>query len=233
MPAAAQTDLITGFISFIFTLLILSYLVGDNPAFRLTVHIFVGVSAGYIAVMVFHQVIVDKLFLPLVTGTSLERLLLVFPLLLSLLLLGKASSQFEWLGRPVIALLVGVGTASAIGGAILGTLFPQILSVISLFDVRSSPNLGSVAGNLITGVFVLLGTVVSLVYFQFTVFGKNKNAGKRDFLTRFAALAGQVFIVVTLGAIFSGVLAAALTALVDRIQSLLLFVDQIVTRIIG
>jgi hypothetical protein len=232
MLGAIQIDLITGFLSFLFTVLILSYLVGDNPAFRLAVHAFVGVSAGYIAVVIFRQVVVDKMFLPLVTGTGLERILLAFPLIMSLLLLGKSSARFEWMGRPVVALLVGVGTASAVAGAVLGTLFPQVLAVAGLFDLRNSSGLGDTASNLLTAVFVLLGTIVTLVYFQFTLFGKNKTSGKRGWFVNFVALLGQVFIAITLGAIFAGVLAAALTALVDRVQSIVLFFDQILSKFI-
>ena len=232
MLGAIQIDLITGFLSFLFTVLILSYLVGDNPAFRLAVHAFVGVSAGYVAVVIFRQVVVDKMFLPLATGTLLERILLAFPLVMSLLLLGKSSARFEWMGRPVVALLVGVGTASAVAGAVLGTLFPQVLSVAGLFDLRNSAGQGNIAGNLLTAGFVLLGTIVTLIYFQFTLFGRNKTSGKRGWFVNFVAVLGQVFIAITLGAIFAGVLAAALTALVDRVQSLVLFITQILSKFI-
>jgi len=37
-------DLIVGAISFLFTVLIFSYVLGDNPLFRIGVYIFVGVS---------------------------------------------------------------------------------------------------------------------------------------------------------------------------------------------
>jgi hypothetical protein len=224
-------DLITGFLSFLFTVLILSYLVGDNPAFRMAIHAFVGVSSGYIAIVIFQQVIVDKMFLPFMAGTMLERTLLAFPLVMSLLLLGKVSVRFEWMGRPVVALLVGVGTASAIAGALLGTLFPQALAAIELFDSQKILIVGNTAGNLITAGFALFGTVVTLAYFQFTVFGSNKTAGKRGWFMSFVAVLGQVFIAITLGAIFAGVLAAALTALVDRVQSLVLFLDQIFSQL--
>jgi len=227
MQGAISIDLITGFLSFLFTVLILSYLVGDNPAFRMAIHVFVGVSSGYILVVVFRQVLV--LFLPLVVGTLPERIFLAFPLAMSLLLLGKASARFEWMGRPVVALLVGVGTASAIAGALLGTLFPQVLGAITLFDSQKLFSAGNAAGNLTTAGFALLGTIVTLAYFQFSVFGSNKATGKRGWFMNFVALFGQVFIAITLGAIFAGVLAASLTALVDRVQSLVLFVDHILT----
>jgi hypothetical protein len=227
MPGVLQTELITGFLSFLFTVLILSYVVGDNPAFRLAIHAFVGVTAGYVAVSIFRQVIVDKMFLPMVGGTMIDRLLMAFPLVMSLLLLGKLSPQSEWLGRPVVALLVGIGTASAIAGAILGTLFPQIVAASALFDLRNSSGPGALAGNLLTGVVALAATIATLAYFQFTVPGGAASGGKRGRFAGFFALLGQVFIAITLGTIFAGVLAAALTALVERMQTTVLFVDKI------
>ncbi len=229
MPGILSIDLITGFLSFLFTVLILSYLVGDNPGFRLAVHAFTGVSAGYIAVIVLQQVIVNKMILPLFTGAILVKLLMLFPLVLSLLLLGKMSSRLEWMGRPVVGLLVGVGTATAVTGAVLGTLFPQVLAAAQPF---SQSNSGGLAGTALTGALALLGTIVSLAYFQFTVSGKNAATGKRGRVMSLLALLGQVFIAITLGAIFAGVLAAALTALIDRMQSLVLFVDKLLTMFI-
>jgi len=231
MFAAIQLDLITGFLSFFFTLLILSYLLGDNPAFRLAIHAFVGVSTGYIVVVILKQVIADKLF-PIFVSTSIpERVLLAIPFILGILLLGKTSERFEWLGRPVVALLVGIGTASTIAGAILGTLIPQILAISGLFGMGGSLTFGSFAGTFITAGFVLIGTITTLVYFQFSVFGKNKTAGKRGWLLNIIALTGQGFISITLGAIFAGVLISSLTALVDRAQSMVLFIDHLLSLI--
>jgi hypothetical protein len=223
MLGAIPIDLITGLLSFLFTLLIMSYVVGDNPAFRAAVHAFVGVSAGYIAVTVFRLVILDKLFLPFITGGIVERIFLAFTLILCLLLLGKMFPGSEWAGRPVVAFLVGVGTAAAIGGAVLGTIFPQVLATAGMFDVKSSTTVGGLATNLVTGLFALVGTITTLAYFQFTVRGKNTSTGKRGWFVGFFALLGQVFIVITLGAIFAGVLAASLTAFVDRVQSVIDF----------
>ena len=74
MPVPSH-DLVTGLLSFLLTLMILSYLVGDNPAFRVAVYIFVGVSAGYAAAVAWWQVIYPKVLLPLLTGSLIERLL--------------------------------------------------------------------------------------------------------------------------------------------------------------
>jgi hypothetical protein len=219
MLSADLIDIITGSLSFLFTLLILSYVVGDNPAFRAAVHAFVGVSTGYIAIAVFRLVILDKMVLPFISGGMGERIFLAFPLVLSLLLLGKMFAGTEWVGRPVVAFLVGVGAAAAIGGAVLGTIFPQILATASIGDLTT---------NLVTGLVALVGTVSTLAYFQFTIRGKNTSSGKRGRFMGFFALLGQVFIVITLGAIFAGVLAASLTAFVDRVLSVIDFFVKLI-----
>jgi hypothetical protein len=217
-------NLITGALSFLFTLLILSYVIGDSSAFRATVHAFVGVSAGYIFYVVLVQVILNKLFFPLVFGTWFDRIFAVFPLILGVLLLGKLLPGTEWAGRPVVAFLVGVGTAAAIGGAVLGTIFPQILATAGMFDIKS----GLTVGGLATGLFALVGTIATLAYFQFTIVGKNTSTGKRGWFMGFFALLGQVFIVITFGVIYAGVLAASLTAFVDRVQSVINFFANLI-----
>lgn len=54
---SGNLDLVTGGVSFLLTLMVLSYLIGDNPAFRVAVYIFIGVAAGYAAAVVWHQVL--------------------------------------------------------------------------------------------------------------------------------------------------------------------------------
>jgi hypothetical protein len=227
MPGATTIDFLTGLLSFLFTLLILSYVVSDNPAFRVALHAFVGVSSGYILYVVWSQVIVNKLVLPLVIGSWFDRLFLAIPLFLAVLLLGKLWSGTEWLGRPVVAFLVGIGTAAAIGGAVMGTIFPQVAAAADPFDINSSATTGGLTANLMIGAFALIGTIVTLAYFQFTIRGGEGSTGKRGWFANFFALPGKAFISAALGAIFAGVLAAALAACVDRVQSILDFIMSI------
>src|SRR5258708_10985113 len=93
-------DLVTGAIAFLLTLMVLSYLIGDNPLFRIAVYIFVGVSAGYVAVVAYRQVLVPDLIPPLLTGAPLERSLLSIPLFLVVVLLMKVLPQLTPLGTP-------------------------------------------------------------------------------------------------------------------------------------
>ncbi|MDP2995015.1 MAG: hypothetical protein Q8N46_07850, partial [Anaerolineales bacterium] len=132
--SANVVDLITGGISFLLTLMVLSYLIGDNPAFRVAVYIFIGVSAGYAAAVAWHQVLFPRLIVPLLSGNWADRLLTVVPLVLGLLLLFKLSPRTSRLGTPSMAFLVGVGAAVAVGGAVMGTLFPQARASMNALD---------------------------------------------------------------------------------------------------
>ena len=138
MPASISPDLVTGIVSFLLTLMILSYLIGDNPAFRVAVYIFIGVSAGYAAAVAWWQVLFPRLILPLVTGSFIERVLALVALIMGVLLLMKLSPRTARLGNLSIAFLVGVGAAVAVGGAVIGTLIPQTLASIKVFDLSNA-----------------------------------------------------------------------------------------------
>ena len=65
-----STEMLTAFVSFVITILILSYLIGDNPLFRAAVYIFVGVSAGYVAAVAWNQVLLPQVIQPVLLGTA-------------------------------------------------------------------------------------------------------------------------------------------------------------------
>jgi len=152
----------------------------------------------------------------------------VIQLILGLFLLTKLSPSLEWMGRWVVALMVGIGAAAAVAGAVAGTLLPQVFSAINLFDAPKTSGTLAVAGNLGAGVIILVGTISTLAYFQFTVLGKNASSGNRGLIMRGIAFVGQVFIVITLGALFAGAFSTALTALIDRVHSIIQFFDILI-----
>ena len=211
-------DLIAGFVAFLFTLFIFSYLIGDNPLFRIAVYIFVGVSAGYVASVAWRQVIWSDLFFPLITGTSAQKALLTIPLILSALLLTKASPRLSQLGMPTMALLVGVSAAVAVGGAVTGTLFPQIGATINMFDVRSATSAAQFAEMIFNGAWILAGVTTTLVYFHFGARTTKDGSVRRFGLIELIAFVGSIFLAIILGVLFAGVYSAALTALIDRLH---------------
>ncbi|MBI2759112.1 MAG: hypothetical protein HYX49_10595 [Chloroflexi bacterium] len=208
-------DLIVGALAFLFTLMIFSYLIGDNPLFRVAVYVFVGVSAGYVAAVAFRQVLLPNLLYPIVNGTTTQRALLAVPFLLSGLLLMKAWSPLSRLGAPSMAVLVGVSAAVAIGGSVTGTLLPQISATINIFDLSTST---SPFTTLFNGAFILAGVVTTLVYFHFGARTTADGSVRRFGLIEFIAFIGSIFLAFTLGVLFAGVYSAALTALIERLR---------------
>jgi len=224
-----QVNLFTGVISFLFTLLIFSYVLGDNPLFRIAVYIFIGVSAGYIAVVAWWQVVMPRLVYPFMSaissGTLLQVVLILVPLLGALMLL--VFPHVTGLGRIPMAFLVGVGAAVTIAGAVIGTIIPQIQGTINAFDmgVTRAQNIGFVEA-VSNATIILAGTVLTLSYFHFSA--RQKADGSMHRLGAIEAMAwgGRVFIGIALGAVFAGVYAAALTALIERISSLIIFITN-------
>src|SRR5258706_1282015 len=210
-------DLISGIIGFILTLLVFSYLIGDNPLFRSAIYMFIGVAAGYGAVVVWHDVLMQKLFQPLVSADQNQLVFLVIPLLLSVSLLAKLSPRISWLGSFAMALLVGVGAATALSGAVIGTMIPQSRAAMDVF-VRPT------FGQLIEAVVMLAGTVLTLIYFQFSAKRTSDGMVKRNIIVEVLAWGGRVFIAITFGVLFAGVYMAALTAMIERLSSMINFV---------
>lgn len=205
-------DVIWLVISFILTLLVFSYLFGDNPLFRFVSALFIGMTAGYITVVIIYQVLIARLAVPLLQGS---RLALV-PLLLSGLLLMKLSPRLSRLGNPSMALLVGVGAAVAVGGAVLGTLFGQVKGALVFFDLAAQQPASSRTLAIIEGLFFLIGTLATLLYFTFSARRIKGRDPKQHWSIVLLASIGKGFIAITLGAVFAGVLTAAITALVER-----------------
>lgn len=193
-------------------LVLIGYLLGENNfLFRIATYIFVGVAAGYVFVVVIYQVLLPRLILPLLSGSLSQVALVVVPLLLSVLLIFKVFPRISNWGQLPMAYLVGVGAAVAIGGAVLGTLITQARASISLFDLRAA------GADPLYGLFVLVGTVGTLAYFNFSARTRRGQPPERPAPVGVLAFIGKLFIAVTLGSLFAGVFTAAITAMIERL----------------
>ncbi len=220
VSSANVVDLVTGGISFLLTLMVLSYLIGDNPVFRIAIYIFIGVSAGYVAAVAWHQVLYPRLILPLLSASLGERLLLIIPLVLGLLLLLKLSPRPIGPGTLPMAFLVGVGAAVAIGGAVMGTIFPQAQASMNMLNLTNAGQYR--LERVLEGIFMLVGTVTALVYFHFGAKATATGPRRGNFV-RLLSWVGQIFIAITFGVLFAGVFMAALTALIERLNFIVTF----------
>ena len=216
-------ELISAVVGLILTLMIFSYLVGDSVLFRMAVYIFIGVSSGYAATIVWHQVLVPKLFVPLQTNNPNQLLLVLIPLVLCLSLLAKLLPRISWIGNVAMAIVVGVGAAAAVGGALLGTLIPQARAAMTAFDVSSAGSGTQAALGLLEGVVMLAGTTFTLASFHFSASRAADGTVKRNRILESIAWVGRIFVSVTLGVLFAGVYMSALTAMIERLSAIINF----------
>jgi len=207
-------EIIWTIVSFLLTLLILSFIVGDNPLFRIAAYLFVGISAGYAVVLLIYHVFWPQLVMPILAGNWLTAV----PLTLGLLLIFRLVPSLSRVGNFSLAYLVGAAAAVAIGGAVLGTLLGQARGAINAFDLKALPAGSSPSLGLVEALVMLVGTLTTLAYFQFSARTRPNQAAQRPPAVETAARIGRLFISITLGALFAGVLAAALMALIERLS---------------
>jgi len=217
-------ELLSALVGLTLTLMVFSYLIGDNPLFRIAVYLFIGVASGYAATIVWHYVLVPKLFQPV----SVLNPLSLVPLVLGLSLLAKLSPRISWIGNFAMAILVGVGAATAIGGALIGTVLPQAQAAIDGFEIRSAGSGLEAASRLLEGVIMLGGTVFTLASFHFSAGRAADGAPKRNRIIDGIAWVGRIFIAITFGVLFAGVYMSALTAMIERLSFILTFIRQLV-----
>jgi hypothetical protein len=208
-----MSETLAVWIAAILTLMVYSYLIGDNPLYRLAQHLFVGSSVGYAAVVVIHNVLRPRLFEPLLDDAS-GNWPYFLPLLLGLLLLAKARGTAAWLGNSSVAFLFGVGAALAIGGALFGSFLPQMQA--SWVSVLPDTAGGRVAAA--NNILLAVGTIGTLSYFYFTM-GVRKGPGTG--LLTFSSTVGKWVLLITFGAIFGNRVMAYVSLLIERIYFLL------------
>jgi hypothetical protein len=202
---------------FILTLFVFSYILGDNILYRLAIYIFVGLAAGYVAIITWETVL-----LPWINGAVLRpdadlttRITGLVPLLLGLLLLLKASPRLGRVANLALAFLIGVGAAVALVGAISGTLVP--LSLATGAEVNANP---------VNGVLLVVGVVCTLVYFNYLA-RRLPGGGTRPYIAlRILGWVGQTVVIITLGALYAAAILTSLTIFSERVSFL-------VTRISG
>ncbi len=218
-PAPISLADLTGMlIGFTLTVFILSYVIGDNVLFRLATYIFVGVAAGYVTIVTVYNVLWPQLLLPFLNDDKAGMTLAALYLIPSALLLTKLSPRLSRLGNPAVAILVGIGAAAAIGGAIFGTIFPQTGAAVASFE----------GYNLLNGSILLIGTLTTLLFFQFGHRTTAQPANLRSQIRQVVRFIGKLFIAVTFGALFAGVYITALTALIERFTYLWQFIKNVV-----
>lgn len=208
-------EMLSPLVGLVLTLSILSYVLGDNVLYRIAVHIFVGVVAGYVAATVIISVLlpqgVNLLSALLGAGGNLAGLTLnLFGLLLAVLLVWKMFYPGSNVGRVPVAYLVGLGTAVAVGGALTGTLLPQTWATAF-----------ALSGDLVqlaSDVLIFIGAACTLLAFHYGARLLPGGRLERRWPIRWAAYIGQAFMGLTFGVMYAGLLAASVAYLAERVN---------------
>lgn len=210
-----MTEEIGVVIGFVLTLMIFSYLIGDNVLYRLAVYIFVGLTAAFITIVTIDNVIRPWIDSTLASGNVGSIAFGVVPLILGFLLLLKGVPRLAPVGNLALGLLIGVGAAVAVVGAISGTLLP--LTNTTAIAPRADT---------INGVIIVLGVICTLIYFQYLARRVPGNLDmsmtQRSLFGRWFGTVGQGFIVVTLGALYGGAILTGLVILIERVAFILM-----------
>ncbi len=148
------------------TLLSWSILVGARRPFLWAQRLLAGMLTGYLALLAIREVLVPRLVAPLVSDPAGNPLAVV-ALVLGGVLVGSPWLP-RWMGAAPVAILVGGTAAFALGGAMVGTVLPQIIGTVPPPGV----GLASLGGGLATAV------IASLVLIAF-LHGAPRSAGMR------------------------------------------------------
>jgi len=213
LAAGFLPDLIGLWVAALLTLAVLSYVIQDNPVFRLTQYLFVGVSAGYAAALAWNHVLAPRIALLLRDPADAWPYAIM--LALAALLLGRGWQPTARLAGIPLALLLGVGAAVAIGGVLRGTLVPQMAaSIVSLAPIDYGGGLRGWAFAL-DAAFMLLTTLAVLAAYHY----RAGRTGATSLWTRLGRRVGQfgrAMILLVLAALLAGAMLSFFAALRGR-----------------
>jgi len=206
MSGFVGTDLagiIATWVAAIATIAVWSYLTGARRLFVLMQHLLAGLATGYLVLLAIREVLMPRLVVPLIEHPRDSALLV-----LALVPVGMLVAA-SWLPRramaPVGAILVGGIAAFALGGAVVGTILPQIAAAMPA---------GSGASGDLAGEVVSLA-ITSLVLLAFL------HGAPRGTITTRAATVGRWLLVGGIGGWIGFLVVSRLSLLVDRIAFLL------------
>ena len=190
-------------IAALLTLAIYSFLYKDNVFYKVAENVFVGVSAGYWAVILWHDYTWPNLFEPLIRRHDLWSLI---PICVGLMMFTPLIPRINWLIRIPLTFTMGVGMALVITQRIQGDIFPQLQATFL-------PTVGAPWFTVVSNLLIIVGVVVTLVYFYFSKEHKG--------VLGFGAKVGIWFMMVAFGASFGYTIMARVSLLIGRVYFLL------------
>ena len=216
-------------ISFVLTLMVFSYLLGDVPlighVYRVAVYIFAGMTAAFTLIVSYEGLVLPYLQDiqdPTTSWTSLGNRADIYifftALLFGFLLLLKPIKSLTWLTNSIFAVVIVVSASVAVVGALTGTLFPLLYATAAL-----PTNLLSDFNAMVDALLIFVGTMTALFYFHYQVRAHEDGVPRQSRLGSGIRHIGKIFLVTALGAIYASTILSSLTILTERIGFLFQF----------
>jgi hypothetical protein len=194
------------------SLFMYSFLYKDNPFFKLGEHIYVGASVGYGLVITYYEVMVKKLYVPMMQQR--EWWLLV-PTFLGLLVLARFIPPIAWVSRYAFAFIVGVGSGVAIPRVISSLILQQVQGTLRPLITIGDGGMVGITFATFNTLLILIGVVSVLFYFFFSI----EHTG----VVQRVARVGIYFLMVSFGAAFGYTVMARMSLLIGRFDELILY----------
>lgn len=191
-------------LSALLTLCIFSFLFRDNLLYQFAEHLFVGISAGYLIAITWHNQIFPNLFVPLFNEGNI---IYVIPLFFALCYFARFIPKITYLVRLPIAFLLGWGSGAAIPAFFQRDLLRQTQGTLLVRDAFLRFDTGLWAA------IILIGVICVLVYFFFS--------RERKGIMKPAANLGIIFLMLGFGASFGYTVMSRISLLIGRFQYLL------------
>jgi hypothetical protein len=221
-------------IAFVFSVMLLSVLAGSHPLAKVAQYLLVGVSLGYVGVLLLQHVLRPRLIVPLWQAPTDEWSLWLALLLGILAWVGAAERLWlsQWSPRGArqgrrylriaavipAALMIGVSVSAIVLGLLQGTLWPQFW-----YTARSSFIWTATLDDSLVSVLVLLLTTASLLHWTGAAaqLANQQPRWVKQLLGLWGGL-GKRTLWFAAGVIFARLLAAHLSLLIGRLQFFLL-----------
>jgi hypothetical protein len=190
------------------TLGIYSFLFKENPFQKVGEYLVVGLGMAH-SIVAGYTNVRNMAWVPL---TTKGQWYMIIPIILGLLLWTRWFKQYAYLSRASIGLMVGVGAAVGLRGAIDADLFGQLRSAINL-PLSNAANW-----------VVLIGMFGTITQFMYIVNAPNPKTGRRGILSEalyfIATYIGQGTIMVALGAAYAFTIMGRVSIVIGRVQFL-------------
>lgn len=186
------------------TLCIFSFLYKDNIFYQFAEHLFVGISAGYLIAITWHNQIYPNLVVPLFFE---GRILYIIPLAFGLFYFARFIPRISFLVRIPIAFLLGWGSGVFIPAIFQRDILRQTQGTLLVQEAFEKWDTG------LWAVVILIGVICTLIYFFFS--------RERKGIIKPMANLGIIFLMLGFGASFGYTVMSRISLLIGRMQFLL------------